>query len=162
MKYKVKGKLFSFKDESIIKNEHNEDTFKVRGKFLSIGHKLYLEDLNGNTLYYIEQKVFSFLPEYYIYDSNGIQVAKVKKQFTLFKPKFDINSNNGYYELQGNVFEHDFELIKSNSVCAVISKSWFTLTDTYGVDINDNEDHAFILSLIIVLDKVMDDQQNSN
>lgn len=86
----------------------------------------------------------------------------VKKQFTFFKPKFNIESNFGYYELHGNIFDHDFELTKNNSVCAVISKKWFSLTDTYGIDISENEDHAFILSLIIVLDKVIDDQQNSN
>ena len=162
MKYQVRGKLFSFTDDFTIKNEYNEDVFKVNGKFLSIGHKLNLEDLNGNSRYYIEQKVFRLLPEYYIYDSNRNQVAMVKKQFTFFKPKFNIESNFGYYELHGNIFDHDFELTKNNSVCAVISKKWFSLTDTYGIDISENEDHAFILSLIIVLDKVIDDQQNSN
>lgn len=162
MKYQVKEKLFSFADDFTIKNEYGEDKFKVRGKFLSIGHKLNLEDLNGNTLYYIEQKVLRLLPEYYIYNSNGNQIAKVKKQFTFFKPKYNIESNYGYYELNGNVFDHDFELIKNNSACAIISKRWFSFSDTYGIDVSDNEDHAFILSLIIVLDKIMDDAQNTN
>lgn len=162
MKYQVRGKLFSFKDDFIIKNEYGEDIYLVKGKFLSIGHKLNFEDLNGNCIYYIEQKLFKFLPEYYIYDSNGNQVAKVKKQFTFFKPKFEIESNYGYFELNGNIFDHDFEITKNNSVCAVISKRWFSLSDTYGIDISDNEDHAFILSMIIILDKVIDDQQNNS
>ena len=162
MKYQVKEKLFSFTEDFTIKNEYDEDSFHVSGKFLSIGHKLNLEDLDGNSLYYIEQKLFRFLPEYYIYDSKGNQVAKVKKQLTFFKPKFEIESNYGYYELNGNIFDHDFEITKNNSICAVISKKWFSLSCTYGVDINENEDNAFILSLIIVLDKVMDDQEKSN
>ena len=134
----------------------------MRGKFLSIGHKLNIEDLNGNSIYYIEQKLFRFLPEYYIYDSKDTQVAKVKKQFTFFKPKFEIESNYGDYELNGNILDHNFEITKNNSICAVISKKWFSLSCTYGIDINENEDHAFILSLIIVLDKVIDNQQKSN
>ncbi|MDR3598598.1 LURP-one-related family protein [Clostridium sp.] len=162
MKYKVREKLFSLTDDFTIKNEYDEDSFYVRGKFLSIGHKLNLEDLNGNSLYYIEQKVLRFLPEYYIYDSNGKQVAKVKKQFTFFKPKFQIESDYGYYELNGNILDHDFEIIKNNAVCAVISKRWFSLSCTYGIDVSEKEDHAFILSLVIILDKVMDDQERRN
>ena len=162
MKYQVREKLFSFTDDFIIKNENDEPSFNVRGKFLSMGHKLNLEDLNGNSIYYIEQKLFRFLPEYYIYDSSGKQVAKVKKQFTFFKPKFEIESDYGYYELNGNIFDHDFKITKNNSICAVISKSWFSLSCTYGIDINENEDHSFILSLVIVLDKVMDDQERNN
>ncbi|BCZ46632.1 hypothetical protein psyc5s11_26990 [Clostridium gelidum] len=162
MKYQVREKLFSFTDDFTIKNEYDESIFNVRGKFLSLGHKLNLEDLNGNSLYYIEQKLLRFLPEYYIYDSKGNQAAKIKKQFTFFKPKFIIESNYGYYELNGNIFDHDFEITKNNSICAVISKKWFSLSCTYGIDIDENEDHAFILSLIIVLDKVMDDQQSNS
>lgn len=162
MKYQVQEKLFSFRDKFTIKNEYEEDCFNVSSKFLSIGHKLNLEDLNGNLLYYIEQKLFKFLPEYYIYDSTGNQVAKVKKQFTFFTPRFEVESNYGNYELNGNILDHDFEITKNNSLCAVISKRWFSLSCTYGVDINENEDQAFILSLIIVLDKVMDDQNKSD
>ena len=139
MKYQVREKLFSFTDDFTIKNEREEASFYVRGKFLSIGHKLNLEDLNGNSLYYIEQKLFKFLPEYYIYDSTGNQIAKVKKQFTFFKPKFEIQSNYGSYELNGNIFDHDFEITKNNSICAVISKRWFSLSCTYGIDISENK-----------------------
>ena len=38
----------------------------------------------------------------------------------------------------------------------------FSFTDDFTIKNEYNEDHAFILSLIIVLDKVIDDQQNSN
>jgi len=162
MRYQIREKLFSFTDDFTIKNQYDEPSFNVVGKFLSIGHKLNLEDLNGNQLYYMEQKLFKFLPEYYIYDALGNQVAIVKKQFTFFTPKFDIESNYGSYELSGDLFDHDFEITKNNNVCAIISKQWFSLACTYGVDINETEDQAFILSLVIVLDKVMDDQKRSN
>jgi len=162
MRYQIREKLFSFTGDFAIKNQNDKAIFNVIGKFLSIGHKLNLEDLDGNLLYYIEQRLFKFLPEYYIYNSVGHQVAKVKKQFTFFTPKFDIESAYGFYKLYGNILDHDFEITKDNSVCAVISKQWFSLSCTYGVDINENEDQAFILSLIIVLDKVMDDQQNND
>ena len=110
----------------------------------------------------MEQKLFRLLPEYYIYDSLGNQVAKVKKQFTFFSPKFEIESTFGSYELSGDILDHDFEITKNNYLCATISKQWFSLSCTYGVDINENEDQAFILSLIIILDKVMDDQKRNN
>lgn len=162
MKYQVKEKLFSFTDDFIIKNEYNEDAFYVKGKFLSIGHKLNLEDMNGNSLNYIEEKLFSFVPKYYIYDSEGNQIAEVKKQFTFFKPKFEIESDYGCYEINGDILDHDFEITKNDAICAVISKKWFSMSCTYGIDINENENHAFILSLVLILDKVIDDKKNNN
>lgn len=162
MKYQVREKLFSLTDDFAVKNEYDEDCFYVRGKFLSFGHKLYLEDLSGTALYYIEQQIFRFLPEYYIYDSRGNQAATVKKEFTFFTPRYNIESQFGSYEINGDILNHDFEIIKNGSVCAVISKRWFSLSCTYGVDVLENEDPAFILSLIIILDKVMDDQERRN
>lgn len=162
MKYQVKEKLFSFTDDFIIKNEYNEDVFYVKGKLLSISHKLKLEDMNGNSLNYIEKKLFSFVPKYYIYDSEGNQIAEVKKQITFFKPEFKIESDYGCYEINGDILDHDFEITKNNSICAVISKKWFSISCTYGIDINENENHAFILSLVLILDKVIDDEKNNN
>lgn len=161
MKYQIRQKILSFKDSFTIKNENEQDMFVVEGKVFSIGHKLNLNNINGNLLYYIEQKLFKLLPEYYIYNSSVTQVAMIKKKLSFFKPKYIIESDFGVFELNGDILDHNFEVVKNNIVCAVVSKKWFALSDTYGVDINDNIDAAFILSLIIVIDMIIDDQEAS-
>jgi uncharacterized protein YxjI len=154
----VRQKVFSFGDNFTIKDDNEQDRYIIQGKVFSFGDKLKLMDLNGNELFYIEQQVFRFLPEYYIY-AGGQQMANVKKQLSFFTPKFIINSVYGNYEIEGNIFGYDFQIYKDGKMVAVINKKWFSFSDSYGVEITDGEDHAFLLTLAIVIDQVLHDEQ---
>lgn len=158
MRYLVRQRVFSFGDNFTIKDENEQDRYIIQGKVFSFGDKLKLMDLNGNELFYIEQQLFRFLPEYYIY-AGGEQMASVKKQLTLFTPKFVINSVYGSYEIEGNIFGYDFQIYKDGRMVAIINKKWFAFSDCYGVEIVDGEDHAFLLTLAIVIDQVLHDEQ---
>ena len=159
MRYQIRQKVFSFGDDFIIRGANDEPRFIVKGKVFSFGDKLSLRDLNENELFYIEQKVFTFLPEYHIFQ-NGTEAAMVKKEFTFFKPRFIISSRYGNYEMEGNIFGYDFQIRKNGRMVACVSKQWFAFSDTYGVDIEDSEDQAFMLSLVIVIDQVIHDDKN--
>ena len=156
MRYLIRQKIFSFGDNFTIKNELEQDCFKVYGRIFSFGNKLHLTDMQDRELYYIEQRLFRFLPEYTIYQ-NGTPVAQVKKNFTLFRPSFDISSIYGDFNIDGNFFAYDLTIFKNGSPAAIISKQWFSFSDTYGVSVSDNEDPAFILALVIVLDQIYHD-----
>ncbi|MDF2591575.1 MAG: hypothetical protein K0S75_1041 [Clostridia bacterium] len=161
MRYLIRQKVFSFGDNFTIKDEFEQDRYIVRGKVLSFGDKLRLEDLNGNELFYIEQKLFRFLPEYNIY-AGGQQMATVKKELSFFTPKFVINSVYGSYDMQGNMFGYDFQIYKDGRMVAAISKKWFAFSDSYGVEIENGEDQAFLLALAIVIDQVLHDDKNNS
>ena len=115
----------------------------------------------GNELYYIEQRVFRFLPEYYLY-SNGQQVACIKREMSFFKPKLNIQSVYGNFEVVGNFVGMNFDILRNNMLAASISKKWISFSDSYQVDISDNEDHAFILTLAIILDQIFHDNNHNN
>lgn len=153
MRYLIRQKLFSFRDNFTIKNEYGEDCFNVYGKIFSLGDKLYLTDMQGRELFYIEQRLFRFLPEYTIYQ-EGSPVARVKKNLTFFRASFDITSAYGDFNIDGDFFAYDFTIFKNGAPAAIVSKKWFSFSDTYGVSVSDNENAAFILSLVIVLDMV--------
>lgn len=161
MRYQVRQKIFSFGDNFTIKGENDEPRFVVRGEVFSFGDKLRIEDLNGNELFYIEQKLFKFLPEYRIFQ-NGMEVAMVKREFTFFKPKFYIESSYGSFDMEGDIFGHNFRIMKNGRCAAEVNKRWFSFSDTYGVDVNDGENQAFILTLVIVIDQVIHDNNNGN
>jgi uncharacterized protein YxjI len=161
MRYKIRQRVFSFGDNFTIKDENERPYFIVRGKVFSLGDKLALEDLNGNQLFYIEQKLFKLLPEYSIFQ-NDTQVARVKKEFTFFKPKFQIESSFGQYEMEGDIFSYNFQILKNRRVVAEVSKKWFAFSDTYGADIADGENQGFLLALVIVIDQVIHDNNKNN
>jgi len=154
MRFIVKQRIFSFGDNFTIKDEAGNDCFTVRGKVFALGDKLRIYDMQGHELFYIEQRLFRFLPEYTIYQF-GRPVATVKKQFSLFKPRFNIWSAYGDFTIEGNFLGMDFSIYKNGEHVAQVSKRWLAWGDTYGVDIADDENYAFILALVIVIDQVI-------
>jgi len=161
MRYILRQKIFSLSDKFYIKDERDNPKYYVEGKIFSLGDKLKLFDLEGTELIYIEQKLLRLLPEYNIY-KYGKLLARVKKELTLFRPKFNIESDYGNFTIEGDFFGHDFSILKNGKPVAFVSKKWLSLSDTYYVDIVADEDHPFILSLAIVLDQVLHDDENNN
>ncbi|WP_336512997.1 LURP-one-related/scramblase family protein [Clostridium sp. Cult2] len=161
MRYIIKEKIFTFADRFNIEDEHGYPKYEVVGKIFSLGNKLNIYDLNGIELIYIEQKVFRFLPEYDIYKEGNL-IGKIKKEFTFFKPKFYIESTYGNLTIDGDIFHHNFNISKNGKPIAWVNKKWISLSDTYSVEILDEEDQPFILSIIIVLDQIFYDGNRNN
>lgn len=90
------------------------------------------------------------------------ELATVRKKFSFINKKFSIDSVYGEYAIEGiDIFNHAYVIKKQGQLVATISRAFFTLADTYGVEIVGNEDHAFIIALAIVIDQVLaEDEQN--
>ena len=161
MKFLIREKIFTFADRFEIEDENGETKYKVVGEIFTFGNKLRLYDLNGMELIYIEQKLFRLLPEYYIYESGNL-IGKIKKEFTFFKPHFQIVSNYGNLTIDGDIFHHEFNILRNGQIIAWISKKWVSWSDTYSIDILEGEDEAFLLSIVITLDQIFYDGQNNN
>jgi len=115
----------------------------------------------------IQQELFHLHPTYNILSArdgeSDRQLAVLKKKFAFFHQKFNIDSVYGQYALEGlDIFAHSFTLTRNGQTVAVVSKKFFSLSDTYGVEIVGNEDQAFILTLVIVLDQILYDNNNRN
>ena len=159
MKYIIKQKVFSLTDSYTIKDENNIDSFSVKSEFFTVGKKLRLFDMKGEELAFIQQKLFKLLPTYNIYQKD-VQVASVKKEFTFLKPKFTIEADKDKYTIEGNIFSHEFLVMKNEGQIGRVSKEWFAFSDSYGVEIDDKENHALILALVIVLDAILYNEKN--
>lgn len=152
MRYLMKQKLFSLGDDFIIKNERDEKVFYVDGKMFSIGTKLSFQDMKGNELAHIRQKLLSIGPAYVIDYPGGSATVK-KHLFTLFRCTFSIDvPGPDDLEAQGNLMDHEYAFVRGSQTIAVVSKRWFSLGDTYGVEIADGENDVLILASSVVID----------
>ncbi|CAF1238740.1 unnamed protein product [Rotaria sp. Silwood1] len=164
-RYQIREKIFSIGDNFKIKDESGQDVYKVRSKLISLGDKLVLEDMAGNGLIKVQQELLHLHPTFNILSArpgdSDRQLAVIKKKFAFLHQKFNIDSVYGSYALEGlDIFAHSFTLIKNGRAVAIVSKKFFSLSDTYGVEIVGDEDQAFILALVIVLDQVLYDKKN--
>ncbi|CAF1266560.1 unnamed protein product [Rotaria sordida] len=162
-RYLIREKFFTLSNSYKIKDELGHDKYIIRSKPWTLDRKLILEDMNGSALLKICQKGFYLLDQFSILsacDSNlNQQIASIRQKFTFFKHSYKIYSIYGEYKLKGlDIFDHAFVLKnKDDKTIAIVNKKFFAIADTYEVEIiNSNngrkqEDHAFILALIIVL-----------
>jgi len=162
MRVNIKQKVFSFGDKFSVNTDDGTPIIYVEGQVFSIGNKLHVLDAHGNELFYIEQKVFKLLPEYRIF-SNGQEVAFLKKEFSLLKPKLNITSTYGNFTIDGNVLGYNFSIHKNGNVVGTVSKKFIAFSDSYTLDIFDEEENIpFLITLTIVIDQILHDNDNRN
>lgn len=161
MRLMIKQKIFSFGDDFVVRDEMENPIITVKGKVFSFGDKLRIYDMYGNEIFYIEQKLFKLMPQYEIWQ-NGNQVAYLKREFTLFKPRINIQSVYGNFTIEGKILQHNFTIYRDNQDVAVVSKKFVSFSDTYTLDIRENENVYFLTTLVIVIDQMLHDDSHNN
>ena len=164
-RYKIRQKLFSIGDDFWIENQEGEKVFKVDGKALRLRKTLIFEDMEGNKLCQIQERWLPIKETMAIDDPHGEQLAVVKKALiTPLRDKWDVKVKNGPdLDVQGNIFDHEYSIKHGWNKVAEISKKWFSLTDTYGVEIDEGQNDILILAIAIAIDMMAhDDDKREN
>ncbi len=155
----IKQKIFSWGDKFSIYDAAGNERYYVEGEVFTFGKKLHLYDLAGNELAYIEQKLLTFLPKYMIY-RNGLELAEVVKEFTFFYPKYSVNGLG--WQVEGDFFDHDYQITQGNQLIASVSKEWFTLGDAYEISFGSTVDEVDALAVVLVIDACIEAARNNN
>ena len=155
MRYVMRQKMLSFGDDFVIKDESGNDVFLIVGKVFSVGHQLSFQDPAGNELVAIRQQLLTWGPTYEL-SKDGQPFAVVQKElFNFFKYRFTIDvPGPNDLEAEGNFLDHEYAISRGAETIATVSKQWFTLTDTYGVEIAEGEDDVLVLAITVVIDMV--------
>lgn len=159
MKLYIQQKVFSWRDRFYVKDENQNDKYYVEGELFSWGKKLHIYDWNNREVAFIKQEIFSFLPRFYVL-VNGNEVAEIVKEFTFFFPKYRIDGLG--WEINGDFFDHDYEITKSGMPIVTINKEWFTWGDCYELNISGQADEIIALAVVLAIDCVIDAQRNNN
>jgi uncharacterized protein YxjI len=89
-------------------------------------------------------------------EHDGDTVATIKKALiTPLRDRFSIDlEQGGELNAKGNIVEHEFEIERDGDKVAEISKRWFRVRDTYGVEIAPGQDDALILAATVCIDEM--------
>jgi len=154
-KYRMREEMFAVGDDFWIENEDGERAFKVDGKALRIRDTLVLEDASGGELYEIQEKKLSVRDKMEI-ERGGATVATVKKALiTPLRDRFSIDVEGGEdMEAKGNIVDHEYEIERGGDKVAEVSRRWFRVRDTYGIEIRPDQDDALILAVSVCIDQM--------
>jgi len=161
MRYLVRERLFDIKEDFWITDHHGHRVFYVNGKLISLHHTLVLEDASGLKLASVKHRLLTVTDAMTI-EHDGQKVATV--HLAIISPlhhraHIDLHYDGGRLEAVGNIVDKDFEIRDGHRVLARISRKWFRVRDTYGVDIARGQNDAFILAIAICLDRIHHDEQ---
>jgi len=92
-------------------------------------------------------------------ERGGQTLATIKKaMFTPLRERFDLERADGVkYEIQGKITDHHYTFERDGKQVAEVSKKWFRVRDSYGVQIEAGEDTALILAATVAIDQMTHD-----
>jgi uncharacterized protein YxjI len=152
--YQMREKMFAIGDDFWIEKE-GEPAFKVNGKALRVRDTLVLESPSGEELFTIQEKKLSVRDKMEI-ERNGKTVATIKKALVSpLRDRYSIEVEDGEdMEAKGNIVDHEFEFKRDGDKVAEVSKRWFRIRDTYGVEVEPGQDDALILACTVCIDQM--------
>lgn len=153
----IQQKIFSWGDRFSVYDADGNVKYTVEGEIFTFGRKLHLYDADGIELLYIEQQLLTLLPRYLIY-RNGEVEAEVVKEFSFFCPEYSVNGPG--WQVQGDFWDHDYDIKDGERVIASVEKEWFTFGDAYEISVLDDANVVTALAVVLVIDACIDAQRN--
>ena len=155
--YLIRERFFRLGEDSDITDDQGQPVFHVDGKVLTLHDRLVIRDPAGQEVAQVHRKLVSLRPTYEV-SVGGREVAEIRKHlFTPFGDRFTIDvPGPDDLELAGNLLDHEFTIRRGDQTVATVSKRWFSMRDTYAVDVASGEDALLILASVLALDLAED------
>jgi uncharacterized protein YxjI len=147
-------KLVAIGDDFWIENGIGQRAFKVDGKALRVRDTLVFRDAHGTEVCKIQERLGRVRDTMEIEGPGGQRLAMVKKaMITPRRERYVVEVGDGPdLEVQGNLLDHEYSIGEGRDKIAEVSKKWFRLADTYGVEVAPGQNDLVILASTVAVD----------
>jgi uncharacterized protein YxjI len=154
--YQMRQQMVAIGDDYWIENNHGQRVFRIDGKAMRIRQTLIFEDAHGQELCKIQERMLRIGDTMAIEGPNGDNLATVKKALiTPIRERYSVNIGGGPdLDVQGNIVDHEYTIEEGRTKVAEVSKKWFRLRDTYGVEIAPGQNDVLILAVAVCIDEM--------
>jgi uncharacterized protein YxjI len=150
-RYQMREKLMSIGDDYWIEDSRGDRGYKVDGKAMRLRDTFILEDAKGDELATIQEKAFTIRDKMTIERPQG--TATVQKRLLGIRDHFKVDVENGpELEAHGKVLDHEYRIERHGETIAKVSKKWFRVRESYGIEIEPGEDVVLLLAIAVCLD----------
>lgn len=155
-RYQMREKLVAIGDDYWIENSQGEKVFKVDGKALRIRQTLLFEDRSGRELAKIQERMLRIKDSMEVEGPGGEQMAMVKKALiTPLRDRWSVKIKGGPdLDVKGNILDHEYTIGEGRDKVAEVSKKWFRVRDTYGVEVEPGQNDILILAITVCIDQM--------
>lgn len=155
-RFQMRQQLLSVGDDYWIETEGGERAYRVDGKAARVRDTWVLEDAAGNEVATIREHKLSVRDAIHI--EMGGRTIKVKKAVVGIRDRFSIDVEGGDdLSAHGNVVDHEYTIERQHGdKVAEVSKKWFRVRETYGVEVEPDVDPALVLAVTVAIDGLSD------
>ena len=156
VRYQMREKMVSIGDDYWIEDANGQKTFKVDGKALRVRDTLLFKDKQGNELCKIQEKKLRVKDSMKVEGPGGDTLAMVKKALVSpVRDRWTVKIGNGPdLDVKGNILDHEYHIGEGRDKVAEVSKKWFRVRDTYGVEIEPGQNEILILAVTVCVDQM--------
>jgi uncharacterized protein YxjI len=150
-------------------------TFQMREKIMAIGDDFWIEDDQGNKVYKVNGKAIRLRDTFVLEDAHGAELAKIQEKKLSVRDKMTIERGStkatvhkrligirDHYIIEvdggedlkahGNIVDHEYKIERDGKTVATISKKWFRIRESYGVQMAEDQDIPLILAITVCVD----------
>ncbi len=156
--FQMRENALSIGDDYWIEDESGAKAFKVNGKVARFRDTWVLEDVAGNEVAKIREKKLSVRDKIKIEYGIGFE-ATVKKAMVGLRDRFIVDVDGGEdLKVHGKIADHEYKIDRDGDKIAEISKKWFRVRDTYGVEVEQDKDSVLVLAVTVAVDALSHDR----
>jgi uncharacterized protein YxjI len=158
--------------------------YLVRQRIMSFAASFWITDEDGNEVYYVDGHALQFRKTFELTDRSGVVVAMIRQQlfrlrgtmdierdgavmatvrranFSPFRHRYEVTLADGtVLEAAGSFSDMNWELAAPDRVVGRISRQWFKVRDTYGVEVEPGEDAALVIAIAVSIDRLREQER---
>ena len=156
MLFQMRERMISVGDDYWIEDGSGDRVFKVDGKALRVRDTWVLEDRAGHEVATIREKKLTIRDKIRIEFPGGGE-ATVRKAMMGIRDRFHVDVGGGDLKVHGNIVDHEYDIERDGDKIAEVSKTWFRVRDTYGVEVHDPQEVVLLLAVTVALDAMSHD-----
>lgn len=151
-RYRMRERLFDLGEDFTVEDESGRPAFIVDGKMLTLRKTFVLEDIDGHQLATIRQPLISLRDAVVIERPDEPPATVRRPLLPHLRPRFHVEFTEGDLEVEGNIIGHEYVVRRGRETVARISREWFQLRDTYGIEVEPGADPALMISIAVALE----------
>jgi uncharacterized protein YxjI len=156
VKYRMKERAFDIGEDYWVEDDDGRRVFKVDGKVMRIRKTFVLKDADGNDVATIREKMVSVRDKMTV-DLGG-RSAVVGKALIGIRERYQVKVDGGPdMKAKGNFIDHEYEIEVDGDRVATISKKWFRVRDTYGIEVAEGADVPLVIAVAVCIDELAHD-----
>ncbi|MEV8316299.1 LURP-one-related family protein [Streptomyces sp. NPDC059900] len=164
MKLLVRDRLLGIGDDYWIEDDQGQKVFLVDGKAMRLRETFELKDMQGRVLIDIHAKMLA-LRDTMVIERDGEPLAKIKrKRLSLLRNHYRVELVDGTeLDVSGKILDREFAIEYDGELLADISRRWFRVRDTYGLQIvREDADASLLLAIAVCVIRLAEKERGDD